>query len=377
MKVLYVLSKDDKFGAPRALMELVESLKANHKIEPVILTPFKNKINEQCDKLGIENYHIPYGTAMKIKGKFASNILRWVLYKYGDIVSVIRIKKLIDFNKIDIIHTNNSVIDFGYKLSKRYNKKHIFHIREFADLDFNYYPFKKNYNDYLNDSYNIAISNVIKSHWSKKGIKNLNLVYDGIDLETIKDKTTYGNNKKLKFIFIGSLCESKGQMNFIEAVSNLDKKVLDNIEIHFIGSGEDKYVNDIKSFIENNDLKKYIYLDGYDSNIRDHIKEYDIGIINSKSEAFGRVTAEYMATGLCVLASNTGANVELIDDNKTGILFKYKDEKDICKKIEYISSNKNIIKEIGTKARIEVLSKYSKETNSKNVYELYKKIEGE
>ena len=166
-------------------------------------------------------------------------------------------------------------------------------------------------------------------------------------------------------------------MNFIEAVSNLDKKVLDNIEIHFVGSGEDKYVNDIKSFIENNDLKKYIYLDGYDSNIRDHIKEYDIGIINSKSEAFGRVTAEYMATGLCVLASNTGANVELIDDNKTGILFKYKDEKDICKKIEYISNNKNIIKEIGTKARKEVLSKYSKETNAKNVYELYKKIEGE
>lgn len=376
MRVLYVLSRDDKYGAPRALIEMVLTLKEKHNVEPIILTPAKNKINEQCDKLNIENYHIPYGTAMKIKKDYFNNILRWLLFKYGNIFSLRKISKKIDMNKIDLIHTNNSVIDFGYRLSKKHNIKHIFHIREFADLDFNYYPFDKNNIKYMNNSDNIAISKVINNHWEKKNVKNLNIIYDGIDLDTIEPKKKYSTGK-IKFIFMGSLCEGKGQMDFLNAIVKLDKKTLSNIEIHFYGSGDNQYIQMISDFINKNSLKDAVYLKGYDSNIRCIIKEYDVGIINSRSEAFGRVTVEYMATGLCVLASNTGANTEIINDNKTGILFEYKNYDDICDKIKYIVNNNELIKKIGVAARKEVLKKYSKETNAANVYKLYKEIKGE
>ena len=376
MKVLYVLSRDDKFGAPRALMEMVSTLKEKYNIEPVILTPVKNRINEQCDKLNIENYHIPYGTAMKIKNDYFNNILRWLLYKYGNIVSLRRISKKIDISKIDLIHTNNSVIDFGYRISKRNNINHIFHIREFADLDFNYFPFDKNSINYMNDSNNIAISSVINNHWSNKNVKNIRVIYDGIDLDTIEPKKKY-NNKKIKFLFIGALCEGKGQMDFLNAIVKLDKEKLSNIEIHFYGTGDNNYIQQIKDFVNKNNLNNNIFLEGYKENVRSVIKDYDVGIINSKSEAFGRVTIEYMATGLCVLASNTGANIELIKNNKTGILFDYKNYDDICEKINYILNNKEIIKKIGVAARSDVLKKYSKEKNAENVYNLYKEIKGE
>lgn len=376
MKVLYVLSRDDKFGAPRALMEMVSTLKEKYNIEPVILTPVKNRINEQCDKLNIENYHIPYGTAMKIKNDYFNNILRWLLYKYGNIVSLRRISKKIDISKIDLIHTNNSVIDFGYRISKRNNINHIFHIREFADLDFNYFPFDKNSINYMNDSNNIAISSVINNHWSNKNVKNIRVIYDGIDLDTIEPKKKY-NSKKIKFLFIGALCEGKGQMDFLNAIVKLDKEKLSNIEIHFYGTGDNNYIQQIKDFVNKNNLNNNIFLEGYKENVRSVIKDYDVGIINSKSEAFGRVTVEYMATGLCVLASNTGANIELIKNNKTGILFDYKNYDDICEKINYILNNKEIIKKIGVAARSDVLKKYSKEKNAENVYNLYKEIKGE
>ena len=116
MKVLYVLSRDDKFGAPRALLELVKTLKNNHNITPVILTPVNNDINKICNEIGIENYSIMYGTAMKRKGEFFRNIIRFFLYKYGNLFSIKKISKKINFNEIDLIHSNNSVIDFGYKL---------------------------------------------------------------------------------------------------------------------------------------------------------------------------------------------------------------------------------------------------------------------
>ena len=113
MKVLYVLSRDDKFGAPRALLEMVKTLKKNHNICPIILTPVNNDINKICNELGIENYSIMYGTAMKRKNEYFKNILRWIVYKYGNTFSIKKISKIIDFNNIDLIHSNNSVIDFG------------------------------------------------------------------------------------------------------------------------------------------------------------------------------------------------------------------------------------------------------------------------
>lgn len=376
MKVLYVLSRDDKFGAPRALLELVKTLKNNHNITPVILTPVNNDINKICNEIGIENYSIMYGTAMKRKGEFFRNIIRFFLYKYGNLFSIKKISKKINFNEIDLIHSNNSVIDFGYKLSKKYNKKHIWHFREFADLDFNYYPFDNKYISYMNDSNNIAISNVIYNHWTNKKVKNITLVYDGIDVDDIKVKTKY-KNSKIKFIFVGSLCETKGQLKFLNTFLKLDKDMLSNIEIHFFGGGEESYIKQIKKVISDNNLEKIVYLDGYASNIRDIIKNYDIGIINSKSEAFGRVTVEYMAAGLCVLASNTGANTEIINNKKTGLIFKYNDDTDMIKQITYIINHKNEIEKIGNNARKEVLSKYTKEINAKNVYKLYKSIVGD
>ena len=376
MKVLYVLSRDDKFGAPRALLEMIKTLKKNHNICPIILTPVNNDINKICNELGIENYSIMYGTAMKRKNEYFKNILRWIVYKYGNTFSIKKISKIIDFNNIDLIHSNNSVIDFGYKLSKKYNKKHIWHLREFADLDFNYYPFDKKYITYMNDSNNIAISNIIYDHWTNKKVKNITLVYDGIDIDDIKVKKKY-NESKIKFIFIGSLCETKGQLKFLNTILKLDKKIISNIEIHFFGTGEDSYIFQIKKLINENNLEKTIYLDGYTSNIRDIIKDYDIGIINSKSEAFGRVTVEYMASGLCVLASNTGANTEIINNNKTGIIFKYGDDSDIVKQITHIIQNRKEIKKIGINARKEVINKYTKEINARNIYKLYMSIVGD
>ena len=228
----------------------------------------------------------------------------------------------------------------------------------------------------MNDSNNIAISNVIYNHWTNKKVKNITLVYDGIDVDDIKVKTKY-KNSKIKFIFVGSLCETKGQLKFLNTFLKLDKDMLSNIEIHFFGGGEESYIKQIKKVISDNNLEKIVYLDGYASNIRDIIKNYDIGIINSKSEAFGRVTVEYMAAGLCVLASNTGANTEIINNKKTGLIFKYNDDTDMIKQITYIINHKNEIEKIGNSARKEVLSKYTKEINAKNVYKLYKSIVGD
>ena len=94
----------------------------------------------------------------------------------------------------------------------------------------------------------------------------------------------------------------------------------------------------------------------------------------SHSEAFGRVTAEYMLAGLLTVASDTGANVELIDNRKTGILFKKSDDIDLLSKLRWIRNNRLQCKAIAESGRKCARKDYSIESNIDRFYEYYKTL---
>ena len=93
----------------------------------------------------------------------------------------------------------------------------------------------------------------------------------------------------------------------------------------------------------------------------------------SKSEAFGRVTIEYMMANIAVIASNTGANPELIDNQKNGLLYNYNDYEDLKNKIVLLKNNKEMRKEIAENG-CESSKKYTAEINASSIYNLYKEV---
>ena len=113
---------------------------------------------------------------------------------------------------------------------------------------------------------------------------------------------------------------------------------------------------------------------GYRSDFYPHIKEYDCGVMCSKSEGFGRVTAEYMMAGLPVIASDTGANPEIITDNVTGLLYRFGDDADLAEKITYLVNNVYKIEKLGKNAHMAAINKYTAEINAVNVLNEYRKI---
>ena len=53
----------------------------------------------------------------------------------------------------------------------------------------------------------------------------------------------------------------------------------------------------------------------------------------SKNEAFGRVTVEYMLQNLAVIASDAGANSEIIENGVSGLLYRLGDVDDLARKM--------------------------------------------
>lgn len=328
MRILHFTSSDGKFGSAKCLIELLkyEIISGDN---PIVVTPKHNQINEFCAKNHIENHVIDYQQYMIPKHNVLpifciKYVVRLIEY-YLKINNAIRIvEKTIDLNSIDVIHTNVSVVSIGAMLAKRNNIPHVWHIREYGKEDFHFVSVIPNTISFMNRhvSVFIAISDAVKETWIKRGISRNHIVtcYDGVEeIPCIKEMKQ--NEQRIRLVMTGAISETKGQKRLIEAIDCLPVKIKGSIELDIYGTGQEIYVKKLKELIDKKKLKN-VNLKGYEENIRQLLPMYDIGIICSKSEGFGRVTVEYMLSKLLVVASNSGANKELLDNGECGILFE-------------------------------------------------------
>jgi glycosyltransferase involved in cell wall biosynthesis len=89
---------------------------------------------------------------------------------------------------------------------------------------------------------------------------------------------------------------------------------------------------------------------GYSSDVGNIRKDYDIAVVASKSEAFGRVTIEAMHSKMTVVASDCGANPELIENGKNGFLFEYGNIEEFARIISTLDKKRCLLEATGTQA---------------------------
>ena len=383
MKVIYIFDEDDRYGAAKAGCELILEMKKNG-ISPVVLTSLANGINKFCNEEGIENYvtHHRKFTYAKTTSKM-NNLIKWlpryIRYIIGNMRALKIIKNSINMSQIDLIHTNNSGIYLGILLQKKYRIPHIIHLREFGvgEKNFNVHTYIKNYIKIFNTNTNkfISISDAVKRFWIDKGLNKEKIVriYDGVRFEDVETKKEYISDDKLKIIMLGSISYGKGQIDLIEAINTLDEAIKKNIVVDIIGDGYPEEEDVLKTNIEKYNLKNIVNIKKYDSNIRKKICNYDLGVVCSKAEGFGRVTIEYLAAGICVIASNKGANEEIIKNGLNGYIYNGERINNLKKVIADLYNNRYKIKKVAENANKD-LNKYSIEKNVDEIIKLYKEL---
>jgi len=387
MKVLFVTNGDDKYGGCLCLKELVLLLKQKYKVKCIILNTKCNAFNAWCDENLIENYSVRYYPWMYDKTcnwlkYIVKYIVKFFLYHIVNFAALKKIERLFDFNSIDLIHTNTSVIDIGAKLASKYDCKHIWHIREFGREDFKLYPLKMNYIKYMNNHTDafIAISDLIRNSWIDKGILNKKIItiYDGVNAGrygNILTNSPKTDSDVLRIVFCGAISAPKGQIRLIEAISLLSDEYKHLLKVDFIGGGKAEYINNLKKHISAKHIENNFNFRGYITNVAEFLQHYDVGVVASMCEGFGRVTVEYMLSKLLVIASNSGANVELIQDGKTGLLFDTKNNtaQALAEKIEWVINNREEAKKISLNGRKHALGKFTIEANIGKIYDFYRR----
>lgn len=378
MRVLYISDPGIVGGATRSLIDVVSEMKKKD-IECIVCTSSKNELNDELAEIGVESISIGHYAAMETKSnKRWKNGLRYIkyatLYYFFRNIAVKRIVNSLDINQIDLIHTNSARNDIGCILNKKYGIPHIMHIREFGEADFECWTFKPNYSSYLNryTTRFIAISNAVKQYWIKKGINSelINVIYNGVNNVTISMANQIGEGEKIRMVVVGGICAAKGQLHVIQALSRINSEIVQNLSLDLIGWADEDYLNEIKKEIACKKLHN-VNLLGAMKNIDKILADYDVGITSSRAEGFGRVTAEYMHAGLGVIVSDTGANKELIDNEKNGLIYKYGDVDDLAKCIERFYWDRRLLKTCARCAVKKAQAYFTREKNANNLVQEY------
>ena len=371
MRVLHILSSDDQYGSAKSFLELLNKELKSNNVEPYVVIPQKNKIADFCIKNNMEFLAIDYEQFQipKHDGVLIF-ILKYVFHFFNYCVknrkAVKKLRKFACDNKIDVIHTNSSVIDLGAELHNELGIPHVWHLREFGKEDFDFYSLKRNTIKYMNNNTDqfLCISDAMKNSWKKKGLDGNKIVVisHGVDATNYCVKSDYIIDSKIKGVMCGSFSKGKGQLVLIEALNQLNNVEKNNIHIDFYGKAEGNYFEECKKKIDEYNLHSIVSIQGFVSNINEMLQRYDIGFNCSKAEAMGRVTIEYMLSGLCPIVSKSGANIEIVGDNRCGLLYE-NSSTGLVEILRYLINNSSVIQKYGKISSIVAKEKYDSNKN--------------
>lgn len=94
----------------------------------------------------------------------------------------------------------------------------------------------------------------------------------------------------------------------------------------------------------------------------------------SRAETYGTVTIEAMASGLPIIATNTGGTPEILKNGELGLLYPPGDIEAFSKNVIDLLDNPTKMIELGERAKKEALERYSHESESKLIEEIIDRV---
>ena len=382
LNIMYIAHERKMGGASLCLLTLAKEMKERGHHVCVVVPFMRSPIAEKLREAGIKTIGIFFGWWMMPSywGGLFKMAFRMLYMMEG--IAAWRISRYIRKEKIDIVHSNSSVIDVGSQAAARSGVSHVWHFREFGDLDYRlmFLKGRRKSIQYLNDSndINIFISMRLREHYGELRDEERNrVIYDGVsdDYLNLRQDDLEGEPT---FLIAGNLQRNKRQDIVLKAVKLLKEKGITNFKVIVAGGiastrDSQKYAKELEIFIKQNDLDN-VHLAGFVSDMNALRRKSDVEIVASSMEAFGRVTVEAMLSGNPVLAADSGANGELIEDGRTGWLFETGNEYALADKMSAIIANKCSIRKMGKNAFDIALEKYLSHRNTTEIEKLYREV---
>ncbi|MGG7072900.1 glycosyltransferase family 4 protein [Campylobacter sp. 9BO] len=305
------------------------------------------------------------GKNSKLKAAFeAENLAFYEMDRFA----VFHLANIIDSQNIDVLHIHWTKDILTAVLAKRLSRKkpkivqtrHM-HMTRFKS-DF-YHKFL-----YKNIDMIIAVTELLQEQINKFIPSNIRpkvkVCYLGVKEIAPLDKDkklelrgSLGIENEFVIGIVGRVEEAKGQHIVLNAAKIL-RDLNINLRVLVVGGCMDEgYLNALKE-----KHKDDIFL-GHVQNASEYMQICDCVVLATKKETFGLVLAEAMRAGVCVLASDSGGPLEIIDDSKNGLLFEAFNSKELARKLKLVIDDENFRQTLARNGKEKADNKFNEITH--------------
>ncbi|MDP3266139.1 MAG: glycosyltransferase family 4 protein [Sulfuricurvum sp.] len=141
---------------------------------------------------------------------------------------------------------------------------------------------------------------------------------------------------------VGRIEPQKGQWVVIDAIEKLIRQGI-NAKALIVGHAmSDEYLAALQKDIVMRGLKDRVVFTGFTREAQVMMQLCDVMVLATENETFGLVLIEAMMCGICVVGSDSGGPLEIIDDGVNGLLFKTFDAVDLADRLALLYKDSEI-----------------------------------
>jgi len=298
-----------------------------------------------------------------------------------DLAAGLRIWKLINKFKYDIIHSHTShahsltfLASIGAGVTRLVTRRVDFSIFRHSFLRLSGIKYRL-----MADHY-IAISHKIKEVMVNDGIADdrIFVVHSGIDPERLTQAAWEHLIPEFNLkpderivINVAHLAGHKGQQYLVRAIPHVLKKIPE-VRFFIIGGGE--LMSDLKALSVSLGLNRQLIFTGFRQDVGAFYKVADLFVMSSVQEGLGTAILDALALGKPVVAANSGGIPEIIKDGETGCLVAAGDPPSLAKGIIEMLTNVDQARAMGQRGQDNVKAKFSIDAMVENNLAVYNRL---
>ena len=372
--IIYISAFSQWGGSTISLMRRIENLDSS-KFRITVVVPEDGPMIEKYEKVGAKVEIVSMVILLRLES--LGKILKYIS---GFLPSVLRLYRLIKRLKVDLVHSNDSIILVGGIAAKLAGIPSITQIRDDISNPAQIVRLRNFVINYFSDRI-LAVANPILDNFIDFGgdRSKSQVIHNGVDIKIFRPegkdlnlKDEFFIPKKSKVVtHIARIDPNKGQDCIIDAATAVLNQVPSTYFLLVGDNNFDKfkwYKKKVIQSINERGLGDKIIFAGKKDNIEKIINISDVVILPSAYEALPGVVCEASACGKPVIASNVGGIPEMVIDGKTGYLIPPHDVQALSSSLVSILTNEECAKKMGLEGR-----KYMEEKF--NIVHLTQKLE--
>jgi len=177
--------------------------------------------------------------------------------------------------------------------------------------------------------------------------------------------------------FTGKISKEKGVSTILKAFKII-KPRLREYHITIVGKGTDKYISFLKNLARDLQIGNHVHFIGFKENVWRYYQAFDCNILPSKDkngipfEGVPQTLLKAMYCSCPVIGSKNGGIVDIIEHEKTGLLFNSMVPSDLADKILQTLQNDNATKKRVKAARSMVKKNHSIDIMGRDIIRIYR-----